>query len=564
MTADRALALLSLYLRAGRMAEAAVVSAWLADRLGTLNNAQLRQFIKVAETSDQPDLMSAAIAHVETRSLIDMPLAKVVLRIAHVAENEALAERTEDALCARMAPALQPPFRIMAARMRKGPQAALERTLEIRTGQRSPRAAADLAQLLIDNGRKQLAIRYLRLSARRWPNALPVLTTLTQSFIQAGLPDAGLAWLDSHRGAKNVQALEDLRMKLLLALGRPEEVVALIEAGIAAGQRPPDDTTLLQLFCVLNRLEDAERTATAIQTNPRHASRKRAHFGTTLFGARLNELRLYRISLQHQAEPHPGPDLAASNFQAANDVLNMWDTQKAGSGEHTAPHVTPRHIFQYWNTAKVPDAIHGVMQTWADAPGWRYERFDRARAIAWLTEAYDAAHARAFEVARHVAEESDFLRLCVLYRQGGIYADADDMLTGHPDDIVAKGPGLIVFREPFGALANNLICAPPGHPAIGQAITMAKAALIGRDNDSTWSKTGPGLLTRAVAWHMLAHPQDARRDTTMLPQSHMFLHTLPHVKLPYKTTASYWHTGTFRTTGRVVSALQTLAHTAHN
>lgn len=65
---------------------------------------------------------------------------------------------------------------------------------------------------------------------------------------------------------------------------------------------------------------------------------------------------------------------------------------------------------------------------------------------------------RAFKLASHVAEESDFLRLCLLLADGGIYADADDLLTGTPEALLQDGAGLVVFPEPtLGSIENNLL-----------------------------------------------------------------------------------------------------------
>ncbi|KIC47795.1 hypothetical protein RA29_18970 [Tateyamaria sp. ANG-S1] len=561
MIPDRALELLRLYVKADRLSKAKRVSAHLASRMDMITNAQLKQFIVIAGTLDQADAISTAIGSVKNRSLIDLELAKVLLRIAHVAENEPLADRVESALCDRIAPAELSLFRIEATRMRQGPQAALSLALATRSAARDPRMATSLARLLIDTGRKELALRYLLLCVRRWPNSLPVLKSLAHAFIQAGLPEKGLEWFEAHQSEKIVGPLADVYVRFLLVLGRLEEIVEHIKTEIAAGRKSAGNIMLLQLLCTLGRPEEAESVATLMKANPQHAKRNRVHFSISLLGTQLNELRLYRQIVPKTGQVPTDPDLAATYLQAATEVL---DARAACApcpvSADMAPPI-PRRIFQYWNTPTVPEAIDGIMQTWREVPGWTYEQFDRSQALRWLSETFDADHRRAFTLARHVAEESDFLRLCVLYQQGGIYVDADDMLTGHPNDIIGAGPGLIVFREPFGALANNLICAPPGHPAIGQAMAMAKTALLGLDNDNTWSKTGPGLLTRAVAWHMLQNPEHARRDTQVLPHYHLFRHTLPHVPLPYKTTASYWNAGAFRTTDSVMSALTTLAET---
>ncbi|EEX15691.1 conserved hypothetical protein [Citreicella sp. SE45] len=94
-------------------------------------------------------------------------------------------------------------------------------------------------------------------------------------------------------------------------------------------------------------------------------------------------------------------------------------------------------------------------------------------------------HVRPFKFASHVAEESDFLRLCLLLADGGIYADADDLLPGNPEALLQHGAGLVVFPEPtLGSIENNLLCAPRGHPVIARAVDLSlRAAQAGQRQD---------------------------------------------------------------------------------
>ncbi len=130
----------------------------------------------------------------------------------------------------------------------------------------------------------------------------------------------------------------------------------------------------------------------------------------------------------------------------------------------------------------------------------------------------------------------------MLWKEGGIYADADDMLVGDLDDLLAEGGGAILFHEQFGTIANNLICARPKHPLIGAALGMACTSLSARANESTWSKTGPGMMTRATAVYVSNTPaEEVRGDLRILQQSLMFRHVHSHIKLAYKSTPSYWN-----------------------
>ncbi len=221
-------------------------------------------------------------------------------------------------------------------------------------------------------------------------------------------------------------------------------------------------------------------------------------------------------------------------------ILSDWRAD--GTAPATPETAIPKRIVQYWNETAIPEEIAAVMANWERLPGYHYTRHDRRSAIGYLAERFGKQVVRAFSLANHPTEESDFLRLCVLWDEGGIYADADDMVVGDLDALLARGGGAILFQEQFGAIANNVICARPGHPLIKTALNMACAALIARANDGTWTKTGPGLLTRAAAVYVTRTPEaEARRDLLIVPQYQLHRHVHPHLKLSYKATPRYWN-----------------------
>lgn len=60
-----------------------------------------------------------------------------------------------------------------------------------------------------------------------------------------------------------------------------------------------------------------------------------------------------------------------------------------------------------------------------------------------------------------------------------------------------------MFCTGAGAVASDVILAPPAHPLIATAFEMSLAACLRGERDHRWVKTGPGLLTRAVAQRLI-------------------------------------------------------------
>jgi hypothetical protein len=121
---------------------------------------------------------------------------------------------------------------------------------------------------------------------------------------------------------------------------------------------------------------------------------------------------------------------------------------------------------------------------------------------------------------------SDYLRLCFVLAEGGLYVDADDVLLGGGWEAVFGDGALKVQPLCYDVAAcamvpaaelrrtglptegrvfyvnNNPIAAPAGHPVLRRALARATDRLLGDEPaPEIQSTTGPGNLTAALAAH---------------------------------------------------------------
>ncbi|MAU43595.1 MAG: hypothetical protein CMP09_01885 [Yangia sp.] len=529
----------------------------LSGSVARLDDGQLASLMKLADRAQRPELVATVIRHVGGRDgPITPELARAMLKSAHHAGDEALQHRLELALAERVAAPMRDAFRVRAARLCRGPVEALALLREISGPVRTPTQAAGLGEALTEAGRSKLAVRYLRLCHRRWPDTPALRRRLMQAYVRSGETEEARHWLDTLDQGRNPAEIDGLRQLLAMETGQMAEAARLIRAQIANGQRGAGDLSLLRALLALGRLEDAEAETVAIKTAPGQSRKLASQFGIVHLGALVSELRLYEDQRRRRPGKAPPVDLVRTHYFAAKEVIDAWQTVHPWDARPAVPSTVPRRIVQYWNRTEVPASIRAIMESWRKVPGWHYTLFDRGSALRWLRDTYGAEHVRAFKLANHVAEESDFLRLCLLLADGGIYADADDLLTGTPEALLQYGAGLVVFPEPtLSSIENNLLCAPRGHAVIARAVDLSLRALLGRDNDSTWSKTGPGMLTRATALHLIEDPEAALSDTHLLPRALLHRQVHPHMALPYKSTAQYWNAQTGEVSHAVRTAL---------
>lgn len=93
----------------------------------------------------------------------------------------------------------------------------------------------------------------------------------------------------------------------------------------------------------------------------------------------------------------------------------------------------PRTLVRFWHDPfDVPPDVRNCLNSW-DAlrdEGFAFRMFDDASAAAYIAERYGPRELAAFARCRHPAMRSDYLRMCFVLAEGGLYVDADDVLLG--------------------------------------------------------------------------------------------------------------------------------------
>jgi hypothetical protein len=164
-------------------------------------------------------------------------------------------------------------------------------------------------------------------------------------------------------------------------------------------------------------------------------------------------------------------------------------------------------LVQYWDSPDPPPDVAAVMASWAEHhPRRRLLRFHRRTARDWIAEHHGAEAAAAFDACPHPAVEADLLRYAVLAREGGLWADADDVCRLPWDGVLAAVPpaGLIAtYSDELPCYVFNApLVARPGNPILARALRKAIRGLLTQrpgERLRVWRVTGPGLLTRLVA-----------------------------------------------------------------
>lgn len=189
----------------------------------------------------------------------------------------------------------------------------------------------------------------------------------------------------------------------------------------------------------------------------------------------------------------------------------------------------PRILIRYWHDPnEIPDDVTACLASWdrLHSEGFQFRMFSDASAATYIGERYDRRHLQAFARCRHPAMRCDYLRLCFVLAEGGLYVDADDVLLGDrwrtifADDALklqplcydiasaAMIPASMIWQRDLRTtdrifyVNNDPLAAPAGHPVLKRALERATNKLLGDDpRPEIQSTTGPGNLTAALVAH---------------------------------------------------------------
>lgn len=212
-------------------------------------------------------------------------------------------------------------------------------------------------------------------------------------------------------------------------------------------------------------------------------------------------------------------------------TLRQLEADRASSRERGTDQTVqiPRTLVRFWHDlSDVPPDVRDCLETWdtLHEQGFAFRMFGDASAAAYIAERYGPRGTAAFRRCRHPAMRSDYLRMCFVLAEGGLYVDADDVLIGGDwidifrdstlkiqplcydvtDGVMVPASELRQMDLPTDGrifyVNNNPIAAPAGHPVLRRALTRATDQLLGDEAaPEIQSTTGPGNLTAALAAH---------------------------------------------------------------
>lgn len=162
----------------------------------------------------------------------------------------------------------------------------------------------------------------------------------------------------------------------------------------------------------------------------------------------------------------------------------------------------PKTIYQTFQTFECGENMHASVKSWIKMnPEYEHYYFDDEKRIEFIEKYFDDRVLNAYLSLIAGAFKADLWRCCVLYINGGIYADADMVCIRPLKEYVLPNDEFVIARDdPMSKsyLCNGFICSTPKHPFMKKQIDAIVNNVESKTKCYHLDISGPGLLGKTA------------------------------------------------------------------
>lgn len=154
----------------------------------------------------------------------------------------------------------------------------------------------------------------------------------------------------------------------------------------------------------------------------------------------------------------------------------------------------PKIIHQTFETQFIPTSLYNAAYSWiARNPDYEYRYYDDRTRRTYIQQHFDSKVLQAYDKLIPGAYRADLWRYCVIYQDGGVYADIKTGALLPLSKIINEDSNVIIVNDHLkGAIYNGFFAAIPKHPALLQCIQIAvDRVLNGEYGEYNLYTTGP-------------------------------------------------------------------------
>jgi len=180
-----------------------------------------------------------------------------------------------------------------------------------------------------------------------------------------------------------------------------------------------------------------------------------------------------------------------------------------GRFRRETPYTIAKNIFQTHKSMdyiKEKDSLAQATSSWRKDSTFSYQFYDDAMCDSFMKNNFGDKTYTAYRKCPLAVMKADLWRYCVVYKYGGVYADADTILKAHsPSFLIERDALLAVVPENNIHFCQWVFAAPSGSPILKKVIDLSVSRILALNQPKehfVHESSGPGVFTDGIIMYL--------------------------------------------------------------
>jgi len=159
----------------------------------------------------------------------------------------------------------------------------------------------------------------------------------------------------------------------------------------------------------------------------------------------------------------------------------------------------PRVIYQTFKSNSINTKLYENVESWINLnPSYQYEFYDDARIRNFLSREYGPKYVERFDSIKVGASKSDYFRILIIYKFGGVYADLDNKLLKPLDEIIKPEDTEILHKQINNWYDTHVLMMSPNNELLYNCIQIINKNIDDKTEGTAIDVTGPNVLRKVI------------------------------------------------------------------
>ena len=159
----------------------------------------------------------------------------------------------------------------------------------------------------------------------------------------------------------------------------------------------------------------------------------------------------------------------------------------------------PRVIYQTYKNNNINKDLYKNVESWINLnPSYQYEFYDDQRIRQFLLTEYGKKYVERFDSIKVGASKSDYFRILIIYKYGGVYADLDNRLLKPLYHIIKPEDTEILHKQRNNWYDTHVLMMSPKNKLLYECIQIINNNIDNKTKGTAINVTGPEILRKII------------------------------------------------------------------